>query len=113
MHAMHSVSIPRSVGYRQATVIRWSSGRGGARCDAVEIGAHSIDVGTTEPGGCVIMIMYEVSTSARRSNSTHSLTTGQLSPGCPNRITAGRHKVEQTLINNTVTVKEHHVPLQS
>jgi hypothetical protein len=63
--------------------------------------------------GCVIMIMYEVSTSARRSNSTHSLITGQLSPGCPNRITAGRHKVEQTLINNTVTVKEHHVPLQS
>jgi hypothetical protein len=39
--------------------------------------------------GCAIMIMYEVSTSARRSNSTHSLITRQLSPGCPAGLLRG------------------------
>jgi hypothetical protein len=33
-------------------------------------------------------------------------------PGLRIRVIAGRHKVDQTLIDNTVTVKERHVPLQ-
>ena len=64
--------------------------------------------------GCAIMIMYKVSTSARRSNSDVFLDhTRQLSAGLRTRVIAGRHKVDQTLIDNTVTVKERHVPLQS
>jgi hypothetical protein len=62
--------------------------------------------------GCAIMIMFKVSTSARRSNPTYSLITPSC-PGLRTRIIAGRHKVDQTLIDNTVTVKERHVPLQS
>lgn len=59
------------------------------------------------------MIMYKVSTSARRSNPTYSLITHQAAvPGLRTRVIAGRHKVDQTLIDNTVTVKERHVPLQ-
>ena len=70
-------------------------------------------LGTTSNAGCVIMIMYKVGTFSRRSNPTYSLITPSSCPGLRSRIIAGRHKVDQTLIDNTVTVKERHVSLQS
>jgi hypothetical protein len=111
MHARYSVCIPRSVGYR-GRGDQLVLSRSGALRDAVEIPTHSIGVAQRSSADCAIMIMYKVSTSARRSSPTHSLITSSSCPWAATRIITARHKVDQTLIDDTVTVKERHVPLQ-